>query len=56
MTVRQALRYLGPDSPWGPAFAALSWVVFMACVGAAVCPPLFFVLSHVFGWWWRLWL
>jgi hypothetical protein len=56
----EILRYLGRDSPWPQAVAAIAFV--LSCVAvtmlmvAIVAPPVIFVLRHVFGWWWRLWL
>jgi hypothetical protein len=50
------LRYLGRDSPWGPESAGIFCALVFILTAAIAGPPIIFVMVHVFGWWWRLWL
>ena len=60
MTLREALRILGPRSLLGPGIAGLAFgLVFLFVIVPPLLwatAPLFSGLFHIFGWWWRLWL
>jgi hypothetical protein len=56
MTARQVLRYLGPQSPWGPERGTVAFCATLLLIAVVMGPPMGFVCGYIFGWWWRLWL
>lgn len=49
-------RYLGPNSPWGPGVAGPLFVIFLILGMLIMAPPVIWIGTKIFGWWFNMWL
>ena len=47
------LKYIGPESPFGPVGGAMGFVFVLVIIITIFGPPVIVVLSDALSWWWQ---